>query len=343
MASTSTKQAANNPVGNAIFSILLLAVSLVLCLLAAEAFLRLKNNAMTNYDIEMWRYANELKQKSDDPALDFDHLRSKGALLQSTQIRLNSWGLRGPEPAAETTDLRRILFLGGSITLGWGVPEESTVEVRLQRMLGAEGEKVEVLNGGVGNYNTERYVSRFFKELTGLKPTDIVVHYFLRDAEQLPPGGGNFFLRHSELAVTLWIAYHRLLDKHGETTLVEHYRKVYDPSAPGFQIMQSKLRELADYAKHNNIRLYLAMVPDVHNLIDYKFGFVHEMMQKIAETDGYVYVDLLPAMLGHPPEQLWAMPGDPHPNAFGHELMADAIFPALAGKGPPTTATAVQN
>jgi lysophospholipase L1-like esterase len=343
MASTNVKRAANNPVRNAIFSVLLLAISLVLCLLAAEAFLRLKNSAMTNYDIEMWRYANELKRKSDDPSLDFDHLRSKKALLQSTEIRLNSWGLRGPEPLPEQPDLRRMLFLGGSITLGWGVPEDRTVEARLQRMLAAEGENVEVLNAGVGNYNTERYVSRFFKELTELKPTDIVVHYFLRDAEELPPGGGNFFLRHSELAVTLWIAYHRLLDKHGETSLVEHYRKVYDPTAPGFQIMQSKLRELADYAKRNNIRLYLAMVPDVHNLIDYKFVFVHETMRKIAAADGYVYVDLLPAMLGHPPEQLWAMPGDPHPNAFGHQLMADAIFPVLAGKGTATTATAVQN
>jgi hypothetical protein len=33
------------------------------------------------------------------------------------------------------------------------------------------GNPAQVLNGGVGNYNTERYVSRFFKELTPLKPT----------------------------------------------------------------------------------------------------------------------------------------------------------------------------
>ena len=81
-----------------------------------------------------------------------------------------------------------------------------------------------------------------------------MVHYFLRDAEQLPPGGGNILLRHSELAVTLWIAFHRLFDQHGETSLVEHYRRVYDPSAPGFLVMQAKLRELADYARQNNVR-----------------------------------------------------------------------------------------
>ena len=210
-------------------------------------------------------------------------------------------------------------------------------------MLDDSGNSAQVLNGGVGNYNAERYVSRFFKELTPLNPTDIVVYYFLRDAEELPPGGGNVLLRHSELAVTLWIAYHRLLDKHGEASLLEHYQRVYDPSAPGFKVMQAKLRELADYARRNNIRIYLAMTPDVHNLVDYKFGFVHDVMRKIAETDGYAYVDLLPAMLGRPPEQLWAMPGDPHPNAFGHELMANVIFPVLAMKSIATTAPAVQN
>ena len=181
------------------------------------------------------------------------------------------------------------------------------------------------------------------KELTGLKPTDIVVHYFLRDAEELPPGGGNFLLRHSELAVTLWIAYHRLFDKQGEASLVEHYRNVYDPSTAGFKTMRSKLHELAEYARANNVRIYLAMVPDVHNLVDYKFGFVHEIMRNVAAEDEYSYIDLLPGMLGRPPEQLWAMPGDPHPNALGHELMARAIFPVLSGKSTATSASAVQN
>jgi lysophospholipase L1-like esterase len=297
---------------------------------AVEILLRVKNSSMTNYDIEMWRYAKELKVKSPDPALDFDHVKSKSATLQSVEVRLNEWGLRGEQVKAAAADTRRILFLGGSITLGWGVPEAETVEERLEKMLADAGEKVQVLNGGVGNYNTQRYVSRFFKEQAELKPTDIVVHYFLRDAEDLPPGGGNWLLRNSQAAVTLWIAYHRLFDKKGEQTLVEHYRKVYEPGAPGFVAMQARLKDLADYAKARNIRLYLAMTPDVHNLVDYKFRFVHETMRQVAESRGYTFVDLLPAMLGRRPEELFAMPGDPHPNALGHKLMAETLFPILS-------------
>jgi lysophospholipase L1-like esterase len=224
------------------------------------------------------------------------------------------------------------LFLGGSITLGWGVPEDQTVEAQLQRMLRAAGERVQVLNGRVGNYNTVRYVSRFFKKLTALKPSDIVVQYFPRDAEALDNESGNFLRRNSELAVTLWIAYHRLLDRQGEQSLVDHYGKVYEPSAPGLVAMKRKLHELAGYAKTRGIALYLAMTPDIHNLVDYKFGFIHDRMRQIADDEGYEFIDLLPELLGYPPESLYAMPGDPHPNALAHKLMAETIFPRIAAE-----------
>ncbi len=312
-----------------VISAVLILVSLALSAGAAEVILRLKNSSMTNYDIEMWRYAKELKQRSDDPEIDFDHVRSKSAVLQSIAIRINEWGLRGGPVTPTPPGGRRILFLGGSITLGWGVPEEATVEARLERMLRASGEEAQVLNGGIGNYNAERYVARFFKELTALHPTDIVVHYFLRDAEDLEAGNTNFLLRHSELAVTLWIAYHRLYDRSGEGALVEHYRNAYEPGSRGFAKMSRSLGRLADYAKERGIRIYLAMVPDVHNLINYDFRFVHEAMRRVSDQEGYTYVDLLPALQGRPAKELAAMPGDPHPNALGHELMADAIFPIL--------------
>jgi lysophospholipase L1-like esterase len=315
---------------NLLVSVLLVVCSLVVSLFVGEAVLRLKNSSMSTYDIEMWRYAKDLKVRSDDPHLDFDHVKSKSSVLQNVTIRLNDWGLRGGPVEPLPPGGRRILFLGGSIALGWGVAEEDTVEARLQKMLRDEGEHAQVLNGGVGNYNADRYVSRYFKELTGLNPTDIVVHYFLRDAEDLPPGGGNVFLRNSELAVTLWIAYHRLADRSGERSLVDHYRAAYQQQAPGFLLMQERLEQLAVYARAHHIRLYLAMTPDVHNLIDYQFTFVHEAMRRIAEADGYTFVDLLPALQGRPPQELFAMPGDPHPNALGHRLMAEAIFPVVA-------------
>jgi len=316
---------------NAVFSAIILVICLVLGLGAGEAVLRIKNLSMQNYDIEMWRYAKELKTPSADPALGHEHIKNSSALLQSVDIRTNAWGLRGGPVVDMPAGGRRILVLGASITLGWGVKEEDTLTSVLERKFAEKGEPVQVLNAGIGNYNAERYVKHFFHDLKDLKPTDIVVHYFLRDAEKLEAGGGNFFLRNSELAVTLWIAMNRLIGPQGEGSINDHYKAVYDTQSEGYKTMEASLMELADYAKANNIRLTLAMVPDVHNLENYPFTDIHQRMKSVAEGMGYRFVDLLPAFGTLSPEDVWAMPGDPHPNALGHKLMADALFPVLSG------------
>ncbi|MBD9362219.1 SGNH/GDSL hydrolase family protein [Methylomonas fluvii] len=289
---------------------------------------------MTNYDIEMWRYGKELKIRRSEPMLDFDHVKSKSAILQNVEIRLNEHGLRGGPLSALPSGGRRILFLGASITFGWGVSEQDTLEARLEKALSAiDKQPVQVLNAGVGNYNTERYVSRFFDELTDLHPTDIVVHYCLRDAEDLPAGGDNLLLRHSQLAVILWGVYHRFFDKNGEQSMVQYYRDVYQPEASGMLKMKEKLKQLSEYAKANNIRIYLAMTPITYNLVDYKFGFVHDIMKQVSAEYGYTYCDQLSKMKSVPPKDIWAMPTDPHPNALGHRLMAEAILPMLSQSG----------
>jgi lysophospholipase L1-like esterase len=310
-----------------IVSAVLFLFSTFIALGLAEVILRVKNSSMKNYDIEMWRYARELKVPSPDPKMGHDHVKQSEAVLQSVNIRLNEWGLRGGPVAAHPS--RRILFLGGSITLGWGVKEDDTVTARVQRILREQEPGVEVLNGGVGNYNAERYVERFFRQLKELNPTDIVVQYFVRDAEKLDAGSGNVLLRNSELAATLWIAASRLGENLGESSLMQRYADVYREDQPGFVEMKSSLRKLADYARANDIRIYLAMTPDVHNLKQYQLGFVHDMVKRIAAEDGYRYIDLLPAFGGLSPAEVWAMPGDPHPNALGHELMAKAVAPLL--------------
>jgi lysophospholipase L1-like esterase len=307
----------------------LLLASLVVAVMIGEGAVRLKNSSMRNYDIEMWRYAKELKVRSADPEIDHEHRHNASALLQSVTIRTNEWGMRGGPVPPPAPGQRRILFLGSSITLGWGVPEEETETERLARRFKADGQDVVVMNAGIGNYNAERAVELFLARLTETKPTDIVVQFFLRDAEALPPGRDGWLIRHSELAVLLWQAWHQRFDPHGEGSLVDHYRAAYAPDAPGFVAAQAALKRLAQYAAAHDIRLYLTMIPDIHNLEHYPFGFAHAEMAEIAQADGYRYLDLLPAFGALPPERIWAMPGDPHPNALGHQLMADAIYPLL--------------
>jgi hypothetical protein len=59
------------------------------------------------------------------------------------------------------------------------------------------------MNAGIGNFNSVRYVERYLTKLQHLQPTDILIHEFINEAEELPIGSANFLLRHSHLAVTV--------------------------------------------------------------------------------------------------------------------------------------------
>jgi lysophospholipase L1-like esterase len=312
-------------------NLLIVIVAVALSLAGLEGIVRLKNASMTNYDIEMWRYAQELKFPSEDLRLGHEHLPNKAAILQQVMVRTNNWGLRGGD-VRETANpgTRRIMLIGSSIALGWGVAEDDTLSAQLQKKFSAVGQNVEVLNAGIGNYNAERAIERFLTRLTPLRPNDIVYLAFVRDGEPLDNGGGNWVLRHSELAVTLWIAANRMFGATGLSNLVQHYQDVYAPQSPGLVAMRAEFAKLADYAKTNHVRVTMAMVPDIHSLSNYPLGFVHSIFQDIAQESGFSFVDLLPALSGLQPQEIYAMRGDPHPNARGHALMADAIFPVLA-------------
>lgn len=71
---------------NIIGSSALFLIALAVALLASELILRLQNSSMRNYNIEMWRYAKELKTPSAVPELGHEHLRNASAVLQSVEF-----------------------------------------------------------------------------------------------------------------------------------------------------------------------------------------------------------------------------------------------------------------
>lgn len=90
---------------------------------------------------------------------------------QSIPVQINSKGLRSPETGYEKpAGVYRILNLGDSIAMGWGVRQEDTYGQRLGNLLNqkaAEGLKVEVINAGVPGWNLQN--ERAFLVAEGLK------------------------------------------------------------------------------------------------------------------------------------------------------------------------------
>lgn len=276
----------------------------------------------------MWRYAREIKQVDDTPLIGHSHRPSAQGTFQNVGIATNSLGMRGPEPSKRAS-VKTALLLGSSITLGWGVNEEDTLRAVADHELRG---KWQVLNGGIGNFNALRAVSLFRTKWRGkIHPDAVVVHYFVGDADKLAPSKENFVMHNSMLAVSLYYMVHQLFEgERGVDNLIRRYRAAYDPSAPGYVEMLGALADLNIMAKEDGFRVVLAMMPDVHQLQNYPFGFIHERMKEIAAEKGWTYIDFLDELKNFKGPELWAIPGDPHPNADAHRLMGLRLAQVLA-------------
>jgi len=303
---------------------IMMLVSVCIALLIGEALIVLKNKDMQNYQIEIWRYAKIFKKTSDDPVIGHEHRPNQSAVVESVNIRTNNFGLRGPDINIEASAQRRLLFLGSSMTLGWGVPEDKTLVSVLQRRLGPD---FEVLNAGVANYNTTRYVQLYLKKLAVLRPTDIVIHYYINDAEVLSPARKNWILHNSQFALTLYNLGHELFAKNSAEGMLDFYRKLYQPDSQGFVAMLNALDKLKNHANKNNIQVYFLMTPDFSDIVNYKYGFIHRLMKREAEARNFIYVDPLPVFSDvTDSSSLWATSSDHHANAVAQKRMADYFF-----------------
>jgi lysophospholipase L1-like esterase len=86
-------------------------------------------------------------------------------------VRINSLGLRGPEPAARASVRRRVLVLGDSYVFGVGVDEPHLLTTQLAARLGADSE---VVNGGVSGYSTDQELL-LYRQLAPRLAPDLVI------------------------------------------------------------------------------------------------------------------------------------------------------------------------
>lgn len=319
-------------------SILVFLVTIILLAGILEVFLVIKNADGKNYDIEMWKYSRELKRISSNPNLGHEHVPNKSAKLQNVDIHINSFGMRGAEPNS-SADLK-ILCLGSSITFGWGVDQDKIYPELLKKYLNNYIEEnpssslaqkyktADVENAGIGNYNTVREVEAFLTKYKDIKPNIIILGSFIRDPEVIPVPKRNWLLENSQLAVTLWSRFEQIKRASGlEKSFEDHYKNIYKDDYYGWAQTQEAYSKLADYAKANNIRVIVAMIPDIHNLTNYPFIYIHEKVRQLALANGFEFIDLYDSFSTiKTQEEIWAMPGDPHPNAEGHKIIEEQIF-----------------
>lgn len=319
-------------------NLMLVLTAFLFCILAGEAILRVKQRYVNNYDFAMWNYASELKQPLWNSSLPFHHYPSRSGRYYGVEIRTNSLGFRDTERSIQKPlNTRRIIMLGDSFTLGWGVPFDKTFSYQLEAMLNKTGEMFQVINMGVGNYNTVMEVELF--KLKGLKlnPDVVVLMYYINDAEQTPEINAlsYSFLKYSYLLASVreQVMRYRIMRK-SSGSLERYYRNLYADGAIGITATTKALTELLAICKEKNIKLLIVNIPDLRQLKEYPFVFATDYIRNFSEDNHVPFLDLLSFLEKEAGESLWVSMEDPHLNVKGNALAAEAILEKLRSIPP---------
>lgn len=306
--------------------------SLALGALCAEATARWVLDDGMHFDVEMWKYARDLKRVSAYPGVGHEHRPGTSSFLMGVPVSINSLGLRDREVTVEKPQgVVRTLMLGDSLTFGWGVEARDTPAKLLEARLNArEAGRHEVINTGVGNLNTQMEVAYFLARGKDLNPDTVVLNYFINDAEPTPKRTQSYMLDHSQAVVEFLAAYDRLSRLFSlRPDWQAYYRGLYGKDQAGWQGAQDAFARLADYCGKHGIRLLIASYPELHEVAPYPFAEVDERLRAMAAEKGVEFLPLAPSVADLKPETLWVSPGDAHPNRIANERFAASLEAAL--------------
>ena len=270
---------------------------------------------------------------SDDttrvPCLSYTNSQWKMSSLYDKEV--NRSGYRDPDRVLfKPEGVRRVLFLGDSVTFGLGVPSASTFVREVERLLGPP---YEALNLSVSGINLERE----FKELSsrGLlyEPDAVVWVFFPNDIDGIgwDPGYSGIHPSLDNLYQNwlfysyLQMRYNLLLGALGlRTSYAEGVRAAYQ--GQGYERFAEDMALLREWCLRNHKQLYIVLFPFIEDLEDYPLSAAHRRVAETAQQLGIPCLDLVATFAGHSTRKLQLNPHfDHHPNALANRLAAEAI------------------
>mgnify|MGYP005839779249 CR=1 FL=1 len=305
--------------------------------------LGLMEGAIRAFDIMGVSYYEEAKryhlEKIADDDLIYTHRPSWSSRYQSVDVSFNEYGFRDDPIVEREPDELRILFLGDSVTFGWGVAQDAIFAARLEKLLSEElGRPVVVVNTGVGSYNTvqQRAVVERFGER--LLPDIVLLLYVYNDTDEherpFDPFAQFEFANYSFSGKVQLILGHSWLYR-----LVQHVREQRGSGAREGGTLGATERSAGWLAS-------IAALDDIGRWTrDRDLPFATYVWRRSAAPSDRLWTDLVeaggrggfpvveasPAWVDVSEYRLSQVDG--HPNASGHKLLAEALARDLRKRG----------
>jgi lysophospholipase L1-like esterase len=271
--------------------------------------------------------------------------------------RINQDGLRDTDYSrTKPISTFRIAAVGDSCTFGLGVELEETWPKQLETELQKTKSRIEVINFGVMGYNTTQEAERIQDKVLDYSPDLIIIGYSLNDIGVLSRErrvlstykGYNSFLTTgigfidgllSRFKTYLLIKNRLFLKKSNADKAPPQYSKdglkVLRKGYSGFLLEAyqepdnwNELKAAFDKIRRSTqprIPVLSVIYPELNELDQYPFTEIHDIVKKLCLENGFLVLDPLVDFLSNKAQNIRISEANPHPNALGNKIYAQAI------------------
>jgi lysophospholipase L1-like esterase len=290
----------------------LLVCSLTFVLL--EACTYLYSQAFVDYDLEMWKYAKELKTRVADPRGHI-HRQNQKLTLMGVEVETDELGNRICELAPKTAK-PLLAFIGDSVTFGWGVSSTDTFPCLIGSSFLGKSPQAAVRNFAVGNYNSDAILTQFEKVVVPLSPEIVIWGFYINDIELISLQEDSFLSRHSIFfAWAKGLAHRFKWWNAGEPQYENYYQETYAKNKVAFM---KTVQQVQQESTRVGSQLYIVLLPDLNvperSLVDGIYDDINLSLREI----GIRSLNLQSHKEWRSPE-FWVSRQDSHPNHVVHQ------------------------
>ena len=277
-------------------------------------------------------------------------------------VSINSWGLRDDEiTIPKPPGTLRILALGDSFTIAMGVKVEDGYVEQLEKLLNQEtGNQphVEVINSGIGGYNTQQEFAFLRAKGFQLEPDMILLGFQVNDVQgqtyhqvnsqgYLMPVSGPPGLQ-TKLQAVLYdpnrkrSVWEYLLEESHLVRMIAS-RKLPNMKKNTIVALPTKrdrneaanaLLDIADLADQHGVPLIVPVFPFLTEYDESDLDWQnYDWIQDLCKWKAIPSIPMDQALKGIPLNTLWVHPKDHHPNATAHHRYAKLLKSCIAVRG----------
>ncbi|MGE3911315.1 MAG: SGNH/GDSL hydrolase family protein [Chloroflexota bacterium] len=288
--------------------------------------------------------APEAYQEGADPRILFEPRPNFDGFSEGVPVHINSQGLRERElPLQKPAGMRRVVFLGDSVTFGAGVRDDEPFPRLLEAAVNDAGAgPIQTINTGVVGYNTVQELARLEGVGLAYQPDTVVLVFVVNDLLETFSIFDHQYEPTGLLAgVKVWLRRNSYLYRFVQNVYwrigQEMRRSREGPTEPlrkrdRLEERLATLSQIIEVTRAHGASFLLVLYPD--NLGDPVSPgpsggkiTVREELEQFAAREGVPALDLSAALgdVRDPRARQYRLREDPHPSPEGHRVIAEAL------------------